>query len=91
MSRRDRRAMTKKNRAHGSASPAQRGFTPQPAAGPVQPPSLALRFFARLLLARWILTRVNHPDIVRVLLQVAHQVGRDDAIAILATKTNLVA
>lgn len=48
--------------------------------------NLALRVMARILLARWVLKRVHHPDLLAILLQVAHQVGRTDAIAALTVK-----
>lgn len=57
--------------------------TPSPVASK---PSFALRIVARILLARWVLKRVHHPDLLTILLQVAHQVGRTDAIAALTVK-----
>lgn len=50
-------------------------------------PSRMMRIFARLLLANWVIKRVHHPDLVAILLQIAQQVGRADAVARLTVKT----
>lgn len=49
-------------------------------------PSLALRLFARLLLAKWLIKRIYHPDLVAILLQIAQQTGRSDVVATLTLK-----
>jgi hypothetical protein len=80
MNRHERRASAKQVKPEGTPIAA-----PQP--GLPQRPGLGLRLFARILLSQWVLKRVHHPDIVRILMQVAQQVGRTDAIAQLTVKS----
>jgi hypothetical protein len=53
-------------------------------------PSFLLKAFGRLLLANWVLKRVNHPDLLVILLQIAEQTGRTDAVVQLTTKLHLL-
>ena len=39
-------------------------------------PGLVLRFFAKVLLSKWVLKRVSHPDVRRALASLAAQAGR---------------
>ncbi len=48
---------------------------------PAGPPSLGLRVVGRVLLSEWVLKRVQHPDLIGILLQIAQQLGRADAMA----------
>jgi len=80
MNRHERRVSAKQVKLEGTPAAT-------PSSGPVQRPGLALRIFARILLSQWVLNRVHHPDIVRILMQMAQQVGRTDAIAQLAVKS----
>lgn len=42
-----------------------------------------MRIFAKVLLSQWVLKRVNHPDLRRVLASMAVQAGRPDVYEIL--------
>jgi hypothetical protein len=81
MNRQQRRAAAK-----SPTSPQESVGTPQQNAGIAGSPSLALRLISRLLLSAWVLRRVHHPDLLGLLLQVAQQVGRTDAVVQLTTK-----
>jgi hypothetical protein len=64
-------------------------FTLAATSAPTAPrakPGIALRLFSRLLLANWLIKRVHHPDIIGLLLQIAEQAGRSDAVAQLTLK-----
>ena len=60
---------------------------PAPAIAPVVgysgKPGFVLRMFAKVLLSKWVLKRVNHSDIRRVLASLAAQAGRTDLSEIL--------
>ena len=77
---------------HDRLTAEKQGHTPGPTtatpgnAGAATRPSLALRIVSKALLAKWVLDRVHHPDLIAILIQVAHQVGRADAIARLTVK-----
>ncbi len=70
--------------------------SPQPATTgnfetiPPGKPSFLLKAFSRLLLANWVLKRVNHPDLLGILLQIAEQTGRTEAVVQLTTKLHLL-
>jgi len=49
-------------------------------------PGLLLRLFSGVLLARWVIKRVNHPDVLAILRQLAQQTGRTDAADFLSSK-----
>ncbi len=49
-------------------------------------PGLLLRVFAGILLTRWVIKRVQHPDVLVILQQLAQQTGRPDAAELLSTK-----
>jgi hypothetical protein len=52
-------------------------------------PSLILRLFANVALAPWVLKRVTHPGVERVLADVAIQAGRPEAAAYLLNRIAL--
>ena len=79
MNRRQRRSAAKANRhappaRHGA--PASRDMPPD-STGQAEP-GLFLRLFARIVLSPWILKRVNHADVERLLAGVALQAGRPE-------------
>ena len=47
-------------------------------ADPERKPGFVLRVFANIVLAPWVLTRVNHPHVERLLADVAAQAGRPE-------------
>jgi hypothetical protein len=79
MNRHERRAQVKQG---GNEGPAADEKT-----SPQGRPSLGLRVFSRILLSNWVVSRVHQPDLVAILMQIAQQVGRTDAIARLALKS----
>lgn len=78
MNRHTRRA-TAKNPKPAPVTPAA-SIEPAPVYGK---PGLVLRIFAKVLLSQWVLKRVNHPDLRRVLASMAVQAGRPDVYEIL--------
>lgn len=79
MNRRQRRAAAKQP-------------SPIPPASAVAPPAylgkpgLLLRLFAGVLLSKWVLNRVQHPDVRRALASLAVQAGRTDVLEDLRTQ-----
>ncbi len=49
-------------------------------------PGLLLRFFAKILLAPWVLKRIKHADVERLIAGVAVQAGRPEIAAELLTR-----
>jgi len=49
-------------------------------------PGLLLRVFAGILLTRWVIKRVQHPDVLVIMRQLAQQTGRADAAELLSAK-----
>ena len=72
MNRRQRRSAAKASRRAPPARPES------PAAIVVAKPGFLLRLFARIVLAPWVLKRVNHADVERLLAGVAVQAGRPE-------------
>lgn len=85
MNRHQRRGNEKK----GTAEIRTPGPQPQQAFPVMQDPgkpSLALRVLARVILSRFVLKRVNHPQVLFMLAEVARQARRMDAAAYIQTK-----
>ncbi len=81
MNRRQRRTTAKTKRP---AAPAPRET---PEAITVAKPGIVLRLIARILLAPWVLKRVKHADVERVLAGVAVQAGRPEIAADLLNRS----
>ena len=62
---------------------------PEAAPGPQAKPGLVLRLFAKILLAPWVLKRVRHADVERLIAGVAMQAGRPDIAADLLNRIAL--
>jgi len=74
MNRQQRRAAARAGRREGAPpSPAQ-----DTAQGLPHKPGLLLRMFAGIVLAPWVLNRVKHEDVERLLAGVARQAGRPE-------------
>ena len=87
MNRHERRA----RKASGLSEQSPQPTAPDSLASvPPGQPSFLLKAFSRLLLANWVLKRVNHPDLLGILLQIAEQTGRTDAVVQLTTKLHLL-
>lgn len=75
MNRHKRRAAAKQPQPAPTIAPA-------PGAAPADVysgrPGLVLRMFAKILLSDWVLKRVRHPDVRRVLASLAAQAGRPE-------------
>lgn len=75
MNRHKRRAAAKQPKPAPTVAPA-------PSAAPAEVyasrPGLALRVFAKVLLSTWVLKRVSHPDVRKVLASLAAQAGRPE-------------
>ncbi len=82
MNRHTRRANKKGEQTETSASVP----SPPQTAVAMARPGLLLRVFSGVLLARWVLKRVNHPDILVILRQLAQQTGRTEAAEFLSVK-----
>ena len=87
MNRHQRRARKASGVSEGSGQPTTADTLTPVALGQ---PSFLLKAFSRLLLANWVLKRVNHPDLLGILLQIAEQTGRTDAVVQLTTKLHLL-
>jgi hypothetical protein len=87
MNRHERRA--RKASGLSDASPASQDVN---AASPVpaERPGVLLKLFSRILLGNWVLKRVNHPDLLTILLQIAEQTGRTDAVVQITTKLHVL-
>lgn len=72
MARRQRRIATKPSR-HAKSEPWDTGEE-----RPVEKPGFLLRLFATIALAPWVLNRVSHAEVERLLAQVAVQTGRPE-------------
>jgi len=75
MSRRQRRAAVKAPIHHQPALE-----VPKPLVDDEQPakPGILVRIFAKMVLAPWVLKRVHHADVERLLASVAIQAGRPE-------------
>jgi hypothetical protein len=82
MNRRQRRSAVKTKLGAAPATPHPE--TQAPAA--VAKPGFVLRFFANILLAPWVLKRVRHADMERLLAGVATQAGRPEIAASLLNR-----
>ena len=49
-------------------------------------PGFLLRVFSGILLTRWVIKRVQHPDVLVIMQQLARQTGRTDAAELVTTK-----
>jgi len=85
MNRRHRRATAKQDRVSDAAGTAN--YTPDAGVTPVAPivgvpasSSLLLRMTSRVLLSSWVLRRVEHPNVLAILGDLASQVGRMDVM-----------
>lgn len=85
MNRRHRRATAKQDRVLDAAGTAN--YSPDAGVAPVAPivgvpasTGLLLRITARVLLSSWVLKRVEHPNVLAILRELAGQVGRMDAM-----------
>ena len=101
MNRRQRRTAAKIKRpaalGRQETLPVNSGAKPGPEAmpgaeakpGPQAKPGLVLRLFAKILLAPWVLKRVRHADVERLIAGVAVQAGRPDIAANLLNRIAL--
>jgi len=85
MNRRHRLVTAKQDRVSDAATTAN--YTPDAGVKPVAPvvgvpgsTSLLLRMTSRFLLSSWVLKRVEHPNVLAVLRDLAGQAGRMDAM-----------
>jgi hypothetical protein len=83
MNRQERRAAAKKK------GPPERIESEPAIEGPQEPPSLLLRMFARVVLSPWVLNRVSHPEVERLLVSLAIQVGEPEKARSLANRMNM--
>lgn len=72
-----------RHQRRAAGKPPQQPIVPTPVAGSAQPvssgkPGVVLRFFARILLSKWVLKRVNHPEVRQALASLAAQAGRPE-------------
>ncbi len=85
MNRHKRRANARTDKAEGPPVATSPGIA-KPAPVATSSPGVLLRVFGGLLLSTWVIKRVNHPDVLIVLRQLAQQTGRTEAANLLATK-----
>jgi hypothetical protein len=83
MNRRERRA-TAKNKT--SLGPPAYDAAIEP---PKDPPSLLLKALARLILSPWVLNRIRHPEVERLLISVAIQAGQPEKARSLVNRINM--
>jgi len=81
MNRRQRRtaAKTKRYALPGQREAPQVDTEVKP--GPEAKPGVVLRLFAKILLAPWVLKRIRHADVERLIAGVAVQAGRPEVAA----------
>jgi hypothetical protein len=60
-------------------APASGTAAPMQTAGPAKP-TLTVRLLSKILLSRWVLARVQHPDVERLLMGFATETGRQDVV-----------
>ncbi len=76
MNRKQRRAAAKQPQQSTATRPA---YAVDPIATvPAGKPGFVLRMVAKVMLSHWVLRRVRHPDVERILASVAFQVGRPE-------------
>lgn len=49
-------------------------------------PGLLLRMFSGILLTSWVIKRVQHPDVLVIMQQLARQTGRTEAAELVSAK-----
>lgn len=86
MNRKDRRAAQKIDQDRARKISQSTFENVAPVVAKPQRVSFALRLAARILLSGWVLKRVNHPDVLLALSQLAEQAGRMDALMLLDRK-----
>lgn len=89
MNRRQRRSAAKIKRPEALARQELPKDTPEAKTVTTAKPGLVLRLFAKVLLAPWVLKRVRHADVERLIAGVAVQAGRPEIAAELLNRIAL--
>ncbi len=87
VNRRERRSAEKRGRSP-KETPDGSGVLPAaPVVAAAGKPGFLLRAVAKVLLAQWVLRRVNHPQVLGLLSEVARQTGRFDVVTQISKKS----
>ncbi len=86
MNRKERRSAEKKGGLGASGPQAPGPLPTMPIVEDAVKPSLVLRALARIMLSRFVLKRVHHPQVLFMLGEVARQARRVDALMYIQTK-----